>query len=45
MDGDGKKLSGANKYTLKFPKGQTPPVEGFWSITMHIDDGGAWCSA
>lgn len=27
--------SGANKYVLRFPKGQTPPVKGFWSLTMY----------
>jgi hypothetical protein len=26
---------GANKYVVHFEKGQTPPVEGFWSITMY----------
>ena len=26
---------GANKYVIRFDKGQTPPVEGFWSITMY----------
>ena len=26
---------GANKYVIRFPKGQLPPVEGFWSITMY----------
>jgi hypothetical protein len=41
-DGTGRKLSGANKYTLTFPKGRTPPVQGFWSITMYIIDGGWW---
>lgn len=41
-DGTGETLTGANKYTLTFPKGQTPPVNGFWSITMYIDDGGWW---
>jgi hypothetical protein len=42
VDADGNKLNGANKYTLTFPKGQTPPVNGFWSITMYFDDGGWW---
>jgi hypothetical protein len=37
LDGDGKVLSGANKYTLTFAKGHTPPVDGFWSITMYFD--------
>ncbi|WP_024513268.1 DUF1254 domain-containing protein [Bradyrhizobium sp. ARR65] len=26
---------GANKYVIHFDRGQTPPVEGFWSITMY----------
>ena len=38
----GAKLTGANKYTLTFPKGQTPPVDGFWSITMYEIDEGWW---
>ena len=42
VDSKGKKLTGANKYTLTFPKGQTPPVDGFWSITMYMVDGGWW---
>lgn len=32
---DGKKYSGADKYVMHFPKGQTPPVNAFWSITMY----------
>ena len=28
---------GANKYVVTFPKGQLPPVRGFWSITMYDD--------
>ena len=37
VDSTGEKLSGANKYTLTFPKGQLPPVNplAFWSITMY----------
>ena len=37
VDSAGEKLSGANKYTLTFPKGQLPPVNplAFWSITMY----------
>jgi hypothetical protein len=30
-----KKYSGAKKYVLRFEKGQLPPVEGFWSLTMY----------
>ncbi len=26
---------GANKYVMRFSKDETPPVEGFWSITMY----------
>jgi hypothetical protein len=35
VDADGKPYDGANKYVLHFPKGQTPPAEGFWSLTMY----------
>jgi len=42
VDGTGQKLTGADKYTLTFAKGETPPVEGFWSITMYMIDQGWW---
>ena len=42
VDSTGAKLTGANKYTLTFAKGETPPVKGFWSITMYMVDGGWW---
>jgi len=35
VDADGKRLNGANRYVLHFPKGQTPPACGFWSLTMY----------
>ena len=35
VDGDGKPYSGANKYVMHFDKGETPPVNAFWSITMY----------
>lgn len=35
IDGDGGRLNGNNAYTLTFPKDQTPPVNGFWSLTMY----------
>ncbi|QGN00061.1 DUF1254 domain-containing protein [Methylocystis parvus] len=38
-DGEGKPLNGANKYLLHFAKGQTPPANAFWSITMYDKDG------
>ena len=35
-DSSGQALNGANgKYTLHFAKGQFPPVNAFWSITMY----------
>ncbi len=34
-DAKGDAYSGANKYVVHFPKGQLPPAEGFWSITMY----------
>src|SRR5262249_37969379 len=42
VDATGQKLNGANKYTLTFGKGATPPVDGFWSITMYMIDQGWW---
>lgn len=42
VDSEGKKLTGANQYTLTFLKGETPPVNGFWSITMYEIDQGWW---
>jgi hypothetical protein len=42
VDSTGATLSGANKYTLTFAKAQTPPVDGFWSITMYEIDNGWW---
>jgi hypothetical protein len=35
VDGDGKPLSGANRYVVHFDKGQTPPANAFWSLTMY----------
>lgn len=42
VDSDGQTLNGANKYILTFARGETPPVKGFWSITMYMIDGGWW---
>lgn len=42
VDSTGATLSGANSYTLTFPKGEEPPVKGFWSITMYEVDNGWW---
>lgn len=35
VDADGKKLDGANRYSLRFAPGQLPPVNAFWSLTMY----------
>ena len=35
VDTDGKKLDGANRYTVRFAPGQLPPVNAFWSLTMY----------
>jgi len=42
VDSTGQTLNGANRYTLTFANGQTPPVNGFWSITMYEIDRGWW---
>jgi hypothetical protein len=35
-DTKGKAFDGSSgKYTITFPKGQTPPVGAFWSVTMY----------
>jgi hypothetical protein len=34
-DAEGHDYDGANKYVMRFPKGQLPPVSGFWSVTMY----------
>ena len=34
-DADGRTYDGANKYVMRFKKGQLPPVRGFWSLTMY----------
>jgi hypothetical protein len=39
MDADGNPYDGANKYVIHFDKDKTPPVKGFWSITMYDKDG------
>ena len=38
-DETGKPLDGANKYTIHFDKGATPPVNAFWSITLYDSEG------
>ncbi|NUT76223.1 DUF1254 domain-containing protein [Pseudomonas sp. C1C7] len=38
-DSNGKPLDGANKYVLHFDKGEAPPVNAFWSITLYDPEG------
>ncbi len=35
LDANGKRLNGTNRYTVTFKKGATPPVNGFWSLTLY----------
>jgi hypothetical protein len=35
VDSSGAPLTGANNYTYRFPPGQLPPVNAFWSLTMY----------
>jgi len=35
IDAEGQKLSGANRYSIRFAPGQLPPVNAFWSLTMY----------
>ena len=38
LDANGGRLNGAHRYTVTFPKDQTPPVNGFWSLTLYNSD-------
>lgn len=35
IDGAGNTLNGTQSYTISFPAGDLPPVNGFWSITVY----------
>jgi hypothetical protein len=35
VDMNRKRLSGANRYAVTFAKGDLPPVNGFWSLTLY----------
>jgi hypothetical protein len=35
VGGDGQKLDGVNRCTLRFKNGQLPPAASFWSLTLY----------
>jgi hypothetical protein len=35
LDEKGARLTSAGRYTVTFPKGATPPVNGFWSLSIY----------
>lgn len=35
LDGEGGRLNGSNSYKVTFGRGETPPVDGFWSLTVY----------
>jgi hypothetical protein len=37
-DAKGDAYDGAGRYVMRFPKGQLPPVKGFWSLTMYDEN-------
>jgi hypothetical protein len=39
VDGNGDHLDGGKRYRLTFAPGKTPPVHGFWSVTLYDDRG------
>lgn len=37
VDEKGNPLNGSNRYVIHFERGETPPVNGFWSLTLYND--------
>jgi len=35
LDAAGERLNGEHRYTVTFAKDETPPVNGFWSLTLY----------
>ncbi|KRB53368.1 hypothetical protein ASE04_29630 [Rhizobium sp. Root708] len=35
FDSDGNSFDGTKQYSITFPKGEVPPVKGFWSLTLY----------
>ena len=38
VDAQGRRLNGGRRYTVTFAKGQVPPVNGFWSLTLYNNE-------
>ena len=38
VDADGAPLNGSHRYVLRFERGQFPPVNAFWSVTVYGPD-------
>jgi hypothetical protein len=38
LDEHGERLNGGKRYTVTFAKDQTPPVHGFWSLTLYNEN-------
>jgi hypothetical protein len=38
FDKDGQRLTGAHRYSVTFAPGETPPVNGFWSLTVYNNE-------
>lgn len=39
LDSSGEALNGKNHYKLHFAKGEVPPADAFWSLTMYDSEG------
>lgn len=39
VDSEGRRLTGEHRYTLRFARGQEPPTNAFWSLTMYDAQG------
>jgi len=39
VDSEGQSLTGSQRYILHFAKGQLPPVNAFWSVTLYSPEG------
>ena len=38
LDADGARLNSTSRYTVTFAKGETPPVNGFWSLSIYNEN-------